>query len=201
MLRSKRAAQNALFNGYRKFYPTRRKLPKEQPRKPRRPTLKVKFGRRKNIEKMIRVRVSHTLSDVGVIGSFSREQYKRVSSSPSHSLLAGVPQTGRSSDGHSSEFVVTHVSRDWSVVNSPLRSRHCQLPRTCPERFFGVRRSLWEIKVVTRRGAGVEGCFHPTHSSGLRGPAKRIRHSWLCVTMRGHTYDVCLAPATHIYIV
>lgn len=76
----------------------------------------------------------------------------------------------------------TYISRDWSVVNSPVFSRHCPIAsrsRTCPEQFLGVRRSLWEIKMVTQRDLVVEGCFHPTHSSGLRRPAKRIRRPCL----------------------
>lgn len=46
----------------------------------------------------------------------------------------------------------THISHDWSIVSSPVFSRHCPIAsrsRTCPEQFLGIRRSLWEIKIVT----------------------------------------------------
>lgn len=131
-------------------------------------------------------------------------QYMQTAYALFHFVLTSGPlryKGGRSRDWHSSEFVVTHVSRDWSVVNSParflviVRLRHgCARVRGAgllggPREFVGNNASRSGARCRRRRLLSSDSFVRITRT------CKAHPSFVLCVTIRGHVRFIQLSHA------
>lgn len=113
---------------------------------------------------------------------------------------------GRSRDWHSCKFVATHVSRDWSVVNSPglLSSlSNCVTAAHVPGAVLGDPAGSVGNKNGNAR-CGAVRCRRwrlLSSDSFVRITKTCETHPpfVLCVTMQGHARDVCLAGILHAH--